>query len=230
MRLGCHGSRLIGGYYTRLMTPTPGEPGALSGAAPRSASGGRGRLRVLLGAAFLMATSAIGPGFLTQTALFTGQLGASFGFAVLLSVLFDLAAQLTIWRVIVAARLPAQTLASRVLPGLGGALTVLVAAGGLAFNIGNVAGAGLGLAGLPGTGRRPRGAGGGRRPGVQHRQRGRGRARARRAAGAARQDRRRRERRDRHRALPVPGGGPGDGPLRPAHGGAHGAAHGVRRV
>jgi Mn2+/Fe2+ NRAMP family transporter len=105
---------------------------------------------VLLGAAFLMATSAIGPGFLTQTALFTGQLGASFGFAVLLSVLFDLAAQLTIWRVIVAARLPAQTLASRVLPGLGGALTVLVAAGGLAFNIGNVAGAGLGLDALLG--------------------------------------------------------------------------------
>ena len=27
----------------------------------------------LLGAAFLMATSAIGPGFLTQTATFTGQ-------------------------------------------------------------------------------------------------------------------------------------------------------------
>ena len=33
--------------------------------------------RALLGAAFLMATSAIGPGFLTQTAVFTEQLGAS---------------------------------------------------------------------------------------------------------------------------------------------------------
>ena len=30
----------------------------------------------LLGAAFLMATSAIGPGFLTQTATFTGQHGS----------------------------------------------------------------------------------------------------------------------------------------------------------
>jgi Mn2+/Fe2+ NRAMP family transporter len=100
---------------------------------------------VLLGAAFLMATSAIGPGFLTQTVVFTGQLGASFGFAVLLSVLFDLGAQLTIWRVIVAARLPAQMLADLVLPGLGKALTVMVGLGGLAFNIGNVAGAGLGL-------------------------------------------------------------------------------------
>src|ERR1044071_983784 len=130
MRLGCHGGRLIGGDNTRLMPSAPA---------------GRGRLRILLGAAFLMATSAIGPGFLTQTAVFTGQLGASFGFAVLLSVLFDLGAQLTIWRVVVAARRPAQELADLVLPGLGKALTLLVAIGGLAFNIGNVAGCGLGL-------------------------------------------------------------------------------------
>ena len=35
---------------------------------------------VLLGAAFIMATSAIGPGFLTQTAQFTSDLMASFAF------------------------------------------------------------------------------------------------------------------------------------------------------
>ncbi len=112
----------------------------------------RTRLRVLLGAAFLMATSAIGPGFLTQTVVFTGQLGASFGFAILMSVLIDLGAQLNIWRVLIAARAPAPTVANRVLPGLGHAISVLVALGGLAFNIGNVAGAGLGfeaLLGLP---------------------------------------------------------------------------------
>ena len=102
-------------------------------------------LRVLLGAAFLMATSAIGPGFLTQTVVFTDQLGASFGFAILMSVLIDLGAQLNIWRVLIAARAPAQTVANRVLPGLGTFVSVLVAVGGLAFNIGNVAGAGLGL-------------------------------------------------------------------------------------
>lgn len=33
---------------------------------------------ILTGAAFLMATSAIGPGFLTQTTVFTQSLGASF--------------------------------------------------------------------------------------------------------------------------------------------------------
>jgi Mn2+/Fe2+ NRAMP family transporter len=105
---------------------------------------------VLVGAAFLMATSAIGPGFLTQTVVFTAQLGASFGFAILVSVLFDLGAQLNIWRVLIAARAPAQTVANRVLPGLGHAIAVLVALGGLAFNIGNVAGAGLGLEALLG--------------------------------------------------------------------------------
>ncbi|MDX2184849.1 MAG: NRAMP family divalent metal transporter [Gemmatimonadaceae bacterium] len=99
----------------------------------------------LVGAAFLMATSAIGPGFLTQTAVFTQQLGASFGFAVLASVLADLGAQLTIWRVIAASGLPAPMLANRVRPGLGSVLSALVVIGGLAFNIGNVAGAGLGL-------------------------------------------------------------------------------------
>jgi len=102
-------------------------------------------LRVLAGAAFLMATSAIGPGFLTQTAVFTQQLGASFGFAILLSVLFDLGAQLNIWRVLVVSGRRAQDVANLVVPGLGHVLACLVVLGGLAFNVGNVAGAGLGL-------------------------------------------------------------------------------------
>ena len=43
---------------------------------------------VLLGAAFLMATSSIGPGFLTQTTVFTQTLLASFGFVILISIIF----------------------------------------------------------------------------------------------------------------------------------------------
>jgi len=77
--------------------------------------------------------------------VFTERLGASFGFAILMSVLFDVGAQLNIWRVIAVAERPAQEVANRVVPGLGSALAVLVALGGLAFNVGNVAGAGLGL-------------------------------------------------------------------------------------
>ena len=112
----------------------------------------RSNLRsILIGAAFLMATSAIGPGFLTQTAVFTGQLRASFGFAILISVLFDLAAQLNIWRDIAVAEHRAQDVANALLPGLGTLLAILVSLGGLAFNIGNIAGAGLGMSAMLGT-------------------------------------------------------------------------------
>lgn len=92
-----------------------------------------------------MATSAIGPGFLTQTAVFTQQLGASFGFVILVSVILDIIAQLNIWRIIAVADKPAQEIANNVFPGLGYFLSLLVFLGGLAFNIGNIAGAGLGL-------------------------------------------------------------------------------------
>jgi Mn2+/Fe2+ NRAMP family transporter len=108
----------------------------------------------LVGAAFLMATSAIGPGFLTQTAVFTERLGPSFAFAILVSVVIDLVAQLNIWRVLTLSGRRAPEVANAVAPGLGTLLAVLVALGGLAFNIGNVAGAGLGLQaafGLPVT-------------------------------------------------------------------------------
>ncbi|KQS34480.1 NRAMP family divalent metal transporter [Pedobacter sp. Leaf194] len=100
---------------------------------------------VLVGAAFLMASSAIGPGFLTQTAVFTEQLGASFAFVILLSIVLDAIAQLNIWRIIAVADKPAQDIANKVFPGLGYFLSFLVFLGGLAFNIGNIAGAGLGL-------------------------------------------------------------------------------------
>lgn len=92
-----------------------------------------------------MATSAIGPGFLTQTAVFTAQLGASFGFAILVSVLLDIGAQLNIWRVLTVSGMRTQDLGNRVISGLGSFVAVLVALGGLAFNIGNIAGCGLGL-------------------------------------------------------------------------------------
>lgn len=100
---------------------------------------------VLLGAAFLMATSAIGPGFLTQTTVFTEQLLASFGFVILISIIIDIGAQTNIWRIIAVSGKRAQDIANDVLPGLGYLLALLVVMGGLAFNIGNIAGAGLGI-------------------------------------------------------------------------------------
>lgn len=99
----------------------------------------------IIGAAFLMATSAIGPGFLTQTTVFTQQLTANFGFVILLSILLDIGTQLNIWRVVSVSRKPAQDLANELFFGLGYLLAFLIVIGGLAFNIGNVAGAGLGF-------------------------------------------------------------------------------------
>lgn len=109
---------------------------------------------VLLGAAFLMATSAIGPGFLTQTAVFTGSIGASFGFVILVSLLMSAVAQLNIWRVLCCSGLRGQDAANRLVKGLGYLLAGLIALGGLAFNVGNAGGGALGfnaLLGLPDT-------------------------------------------------------------------------------
>ena len=106
----------------------------------------------LLGAAFLMATSAIGPGFLTQTAQFTGTKEASFGFVILVSIILAAIAQMNIWRVLCITGLRGQEVANKVLPGLGYLVAFMVALGGLAFNIGNVGGGALGfntLLGIP---------------------------------------------------------------------------------
>lgn len=102
-------------------------------------------LSILLGAAFLMATSSIGPGFLTQTTVFTQNEMASFGFVILLTIILDIGTQLNIWRIIGVSKKRGQDIANMVLPGLGYFVSFLILLGGLAFNIGNIAGAGLGF-------------------------------------------------------------------------------------
>lgn len=102
-------------------------------------------LSVLLGAAFLMATSAIGPGFMTQTATFTKSMGATFAFVIAISVIMSFIAQVNVWRILAVSKKRGQDLANDVFPGLGYFITFLVCLGGLAFNIGNVGGAALGL-------------------------------------------------------------------------------------
>ncbi|MCG8934235.1 divalent metal cation transporter [Staphylococcus epidermidis] len=101
--------------------------------------------RLLEGSVCGMATSAIGPAFLTQTAVFTAQFYASFAFAILISIIIDIGAQINIWRILVVTGLRGQEISNKVLPGLGTIISILIAFGGLAFNIGNIAGAGLGL-------------------------------------------------------------------------------------
>jgi Mn2+/Fe2+ NRAMP family transporter len=90
-----------------------------------------------------MATSAVGPGFLTQTTVFTKQLLASFGFVILLSVILDIFAQLNIWRVLTVSGMRGQDVANATIPGSGYLLAAMIVFGGIVFNIGNIAGCGL---------------------------------------------------------------------------------------
>jgi Mn2+/Fe2+ NRAMP family transporter len=103
------------------------------------------RGNTLSGAAFLMAASATGPGFLTQSAYFTERYGPDFSAMIILSVLLSLVAQLNIWSVIVVSNKRGQDIADEVLHGFGHFIALLIFLGGIAFNIGNIAGTGMGL-------------------------------------------------------------------------------------
>lgn len=105
----------------------------------------KSRRAALTAAIFLMATSAIGPGFITQTATFTTKLGAAFAFAILASILIDFVVQLNIWRIVTLTKMRASDLANAAIPGSGYLLAILVIVGGLFFNIGNIGGTGLGI-------------------------------------------------------------------------------------
>jgi Mn2+/Fe2+ NRAMP family transporter len=121
-----------------------------AGIGTQAAGFAKARRASLLGAVFLMATSAIGPGFITQTATFTATMGASFAFGILASIIIDFAVQLNIWRMVTVTGKRASELANAAIPGSGYLLAVLVIFGGLVFNVGNTAGAGLGLNALLG--------------------------------------------------------------------------------
>ena len=125
-------------------TPAGSPDGSAAGEAPPSSKMSSSTRSTLVGAMFLMATSAIGPGFITQTTAFTVELGAAFAFAIAVSILVDIVLQLNVWRIIGVSGRRAQELGNLVLPGLGYAMAALLLLGGLVFNVGNVSGAGLG--------------------------------------------------------------------------------------
>ncbi len=87
----------------------------------------------VIGAIFLMATSAIGPGFITQTATFTATMGAAFAFAILISILVDIAVQLNVWRMITSSGKTRRRTRQQRHPLLRHLIAVLVVIGGLAF-------------------------------------------------------------------------------------------------
>lgn len=103
---------------------------------------------VLIGSAFILATSSVGPAFLTQTAKFTSEYKESFGFAIVVAIVFSWVAQLNFSRIIGVTNLRGQEIANKVKPGLGTVLGIVVAFGGLIFNIGNIAGVSLGISSI----------------------------------------------------------------------------------
>ncbi|NRN29810.1 NRAMP family divalent metal transporter [Photorhabdus heterorhabditis] len=119
-------------------------------ATPKAINFVKTRRSSLIAAIFLMATSAIGPGFITQTATFTATMGASFAFGILASIVIDFFVQQNIWRIVILTRMRAADIANTAIPGSGYLLAILVIFGGLVFNIGNIAGSGLGLNALIG--------------------------------------------------------------------------------
>ena len=104
----------------------------------------------LIGAAMLMATSAVGPGFLTQSATFTATYLGSLALIIVCVICMDMITQVNVWSVIGVSGLHAQDLANKVCPGLGYIIAALVASGGLIFNIANVGGISLGLSAMLG--------------------------------------------------------------------------------
>nr|WP_237357435.1 NRAMP family divalent metal transporter [Rhizobium phaseoli] len=98
-----------------------------------------------MAAIFLMSMSAVGPGFITQTATFTVKLGAAFAFGIIVSIVIDFIVQANIWRIVTITRMRASDIANAAIPGSGYLLAALVIIGGLFFNIGNIGGAGLGF-------------------------------------------------------------------------------------
>lgn len=105
---------------------------------------------VLISAAFIMATAAVGPGFLTQTSHYTDLLKGSFGFVILIVCLLAIIVQLNTWRLVCASGLYGQEIADKIHPILGYILSMAISFGGIIFTIGNIGGGALGFNTLTG--------------------------------------------------------------------------------
>lgn len=107
--------------------------------------------KAILSVAFLMATTSVGPGFLTQTAVFTNIYKMDMAFPVFASMFITFGIVMNLWRIVGVSGLRIQDIANKVAPGMGYFVGILLALGAVAFNFGNVSGAALGLNVLTGV-------------------------------------------------------------------------------
>ncbi|WP_297482621.1 divalent metal cation transporter [uncultured Photobacterium sp.] len=101
--------------------------------------------KAILSVAFLMATTSVGPGFLTQTAVFTNIYNIDMAFPVFASMFITFGIVMNLWRIVGVSGLRIQDIANKVAPGMGYIIGILLALGAVAFNFGNVSGSALGM-------------------------------------------------------------------------------------
>ncbi|PSW79131.1 hypothetical protein CTN03_16870 [Photobacterium angustum] len=123
----------------------------MTSAAPTSTQDTSWQNKAILSIAFLMATTSVGPGFLTQTAVFTNIYKIDMAFPVFASIFITFGIVMNLWRIVGISGLRIQDIANRVAPGMGYVVGILLALGAVAFNFGNVSGAALGLNVLTGV-------------------------------------------------------------------------------
>ncbi|PSX10071.1 hypothetical protein C0W36_03730 [Photobacterium angustum] len=123
----------------------------MTSAAPTSTQDTSWQNKAILSVAFLMATTSVGPGFLTQTAVFTNIYKIDMAFPVFASMFITFGIVMNLWRIVGVSGLRIQDIANRVAPGMGYVVGILLALGAVAFNFGNVSGAALGLNVLTGV-------------------------------------------------------------------------------
>ncbi|WP_318513753.1 NRAMP family divalent metal transporter [Photobacterium leiognathi] len=123
----------------------------MTSAAPAATQNTSWQKKAILSVAFLMATTSVGPGFLTQTAVFTNIYKIDMAFPVFASMFITFGIVMNLWRIVGVSGLRIQDIANRVAPGMGYVVGILLALGAVAFNFGNVSGAALGINVLTGV-------------------------------------------------------------------------------
>ncbi|WP_305817902.1 NRAMP family divalent metal transporter [Photobacterium leiognathi] len=123
----------------------------MTSAAPAATQNTSWQNKAILSVAFLMATTSVGPGFLTQTAVFTNIYKIDMAFPVFASMFITFGIVMNLWRIVSVSGLRIQDIANRVAPGMGYVVGILLALGAVAFNFGNVSGAALGINVLTGV-------------------------------------------------------------------------------
>ena len=106
---------------------------------------GKALRSIVIGSALLAATTNVGPGFCTQTSLFSYQYLGGMLLAIILSAIFDSVMQTTTYRMCCFAGKEAQGIADDLKKGLGAFLSCIVIFGLCCFQLGNVGGIALGL-------------------------------------------------------------------------------------